>query len=62
MWDSISTTASNKWNNLKDNVIAIWRTLTSFFSGDGSTTFTATFTSMLSTVTGAAKSIFNSTI
>lgn len=62
MWDSISTTAINKWNGLKDGVIGIWKSLTSWFSGDGSTTFTATFTSMLSTVTGAAKSIFNATI
>ena len=62
MWDSMSTTAVNKWNGLKDGVIAVWKSLTSWFSGDGSTTFTQTFTNMLSTVTGAAKSIFNATI
>lgn len=62
MWDSMSTSAINKWNGLKDWVINIWKSLTSWFSGDGSTTFTQAFTNMLSTVTWAAKSIFNSTI
>jgi len=62
LWDSISTTAVNKWNGLKEGVIAVWKGLTSWFSGDGSTKFTDTFTSMLGTVTGAAKAIFNNTI
>ena len=62
LWDSISTTAINKWNGLKDGVINVWKSLTSWFSGDGSSKFTETFTAMLSTVTGAAKMIFNSTI
>lgn len=62
LWDSISTTAVNKWNALKDGVINVWKGLTSWFSGDGSIKFTETFTNMLSTVTGAAKMIFNNTI
>lgn len=51
MWDSISATAIKGWTGLKDGVIGIWKSLTSWFSGDGSTTFTQTFSNMLSTVT-----------